>query len=241
MPGEGNQELVFDRVEGAKPASVASCSACQRSVPDVYYESAGKVFCAQCKDAALASMTGGSRVARVMKALVLGTVAAAISAGVWYAIIALTGYELGIVAIAVGIAVGVAVRMGSEGRGGLAYQLIAVLLTYVAIGSSYVPLVMEQVRRDFDQTIATEGEGESEGESAEGAPPLDPDAREAAIFATSVAVGLALPVLQVMDGGVIGLLIVGFALYQAWKINTRQSVAFNGPFRVDAPSPSSAA
>ena len=39
------------------------------------------------------------------------------------------------------------------------------------------------------------------------------------------------------EGGFIGLLIVCFALYQAWKINVRQTVAFSGPFRVDAALP----
>ena len=153
----GQQELQFDRVEGAAPAAAAAaCASCQRTIPDVYYEAAGKVFCAQCREAAQASLTGGSGMARLLKALALGAVAAAISAGVWYAIIKLTGYELGIVAIAVGIAVGMAVRLGSEGRGGWAYQLIAVLLTYVAIGTSYVPLVMEGMREAAARGKATE-------------------------------------------------------------------------------------
>jgi hypothetical protein len=41
----------------------------------------------------------------------------------------------------------------------------------------------------------------------------------------------------VMDGGVIGLLIVCFALYQAFKMNTRATFAFAGPYRVDAAAP----
>ena len=235
MAEDEDQELQFDRVEGATPAAAVSCASCQRTLPDVYYESAGKVFCAPCKEAALASITGGSRIARLLKALVLGTVAAAISAAIWYAIVKLTGYELGIVAIGVGIAVGVAVRIGSEGRGGWAYQLIAVLLTYVAIGSSYVPIVLEQIRGEAAK------ENVAGGERAEGTEELAPEAREVVILVTAVAVGLAVPVLQVMDGGFIGLLIVGFALYQAWKINKRQTLAFSGPFRVEAPSRSSVA
>ena len=240
MTEDGNAQLQFDRIEGATPATLPSCASCQRTLPDVYYESAGKLFCAPCKDAALAAQTDGSRVARLLKALLLGAVAAALSAAIWYAIIALTGYELGIVALAVGIAVGMAVRIGSEGRGGWAYQTIAVLLTYLAIGASYVPLVMDQVRQGF-----TAGEAESaaraESGGAEAAPPIDPEAREVGIFVTAVLIGLALPVLQVMDGGVIGLLIVAFALYEAWKLNKRQTLRFNGPFRVEARSPAGAA
>ena len=221
----GQQELQFDRVEGAAPAAAAAaCASCQRTIPDVYYEAAGKVFCAQCREAAQASLLGGSGMARLLKALALGAVAAAISAGVWYAIIELTGYELGIVAIAVGIAVGMAVRVGSEGRGGWAYQLMAVLLTYVAIGTSYVPLVMESMR-------------EAAAEEATEEATAEPAVSETILLVTAIAIGLAVPVLQVTEGGFIGLLIVGFALYQAWKINVRQTIAFSGPFRVDAALP----
>jgi hypothetical protein len=224
----GQQELQFDRVEGAAPAAAAAaCASCQRTIPDVYYEAAGKVFCAQCREAAQASLAGGSGMARILKALALGLVAAAISAGVWYAIIRLTDSTWGIVAIAVGIAVGMAVRIGSEGRGGWVYQLMAVVLTYLAISTSYVPLVMEGMR---DAAAEREAEEASAGEE-----PVDPDVRETVFLVTSVAISLALPVLQATEGtGIIGLLIVGFALYQAWKINTRQTLAFSGPFRVDA-------
>ena len=234
--GSDQQELQFDRVEGAAPAAAAaSCASCQRTIPDVYFEAAGKVFCAPCKEAAQASLTGGSRMARLLKALVLGTIAAAVSAGIWYAIIKLTGYELGIVAIAVGIAVGMAVRVGSEGRGGWAYQLVAVLLTYLAIGTSYVPLVWEGMHEEAAKEAAAEGEG------AEDATAVDPQARELGMVVAAIALGLALPVLQVTEGGFIGLLIVGFALYQAWKINARQTLAWSGPFRLDAALPRGAA
>jgi len=236
MAEDGNAQLQFDRVEGTTTSAAAvACAACQRTVPDVYYEAVGKIFCAQCADAALATQTGGSRIARLVKALFLGSIAAAISAAVWYGIVKLTGYELGIVAIAVGIAVGMAVRFGSEGRGGWAYQLIAVLLTYLAIGASYVPLAMEGIREELTKESSAEVEG------AEAEEPMNPEARELAVILGGVVFGLAYPVLQVMDGGFIGTLIVGFALFEAWRINKRRALAFNGPFRVDAPSPASAA
>ncbi len=63
----------------------------------------------------------GTRLTRSVGALVYGVAAAAVAALVWWGIRALTGYELGIIAIGVGFLVGMAVRMGSSGRGGLAY------------------------------------------------------------------------------------------------------------------------
>jgi hypothetical protein len=43
--------------------------------------------------------------------------------------------------------------------------------------------------------------------------------------------------MQVTDGGFIGLLIVGFALYEAWKINKRQRIDFSGPFQLPGTRP----
>jgi hypothetical protein len=227
--------LQFEKVEGSAPAAAAACASCQRTIPDVYFETNGKIFCAQCKETALASLAGGSRAARILKALVFGTIAAAISSVIWYAITTVTGYELGIVAIAVGFAVGIAVRVGSEGRGGWVYQILAVLLTYVAIASSYVPMVMEHMRKvEAEDEARREDERRTTGSDE---PAMDADAREGVVLVTSVLFAMTLPVLQVMDGGVIGLLIVCFALYQAFKMNTRATFAFAGPYRVDAAAP----
>jgi hypothetical protein len=189
----------------------------------------------------MASLRGGSGASRLGKALLFGIGAAAVSAVVWYGIVKLTGYELGIIAIAVGFAVGGAVRFGAEQRGGWAYQTIAVLLTYLAIAASYVPLVMESYRAQAT-AIAS---GISDAKSSAGtqppgeAPTTERD--EMTLLVISIAVALALPVLQATEGtGIIGLLIVCFALYEAWKINKRQAIAFSGPFRLQrtaAPSP----
>lgn len=197
--------IEFERMEPREQAAQRSCAACQRQIPDVYYEAAGRIFCAACREAVLASQSGGPGAARIAKALVLGVGAAAVSAVVWYGITELAdGRRYGIIALAVGFAVGIAVRAGSEGRGGWAYQAIAVLLTYLAIAASYVPTMLEQ-----------DGVGV----------PL------------AIAVSLAIPVLQATQGaGIIGFLIVGFALYEAWRINKRQTIALSGPFRLQRAS-----
>jgi hypothetical protein len=218
-------EPQFERMEPRDAAPQGACSSCNRSIPDTYYEAAGRVFCEPCRDAAIASLHGGSSAFRVSKALLLGTLAAAVSAVVWYAIVKLTGYELGIIAIAVGFAVGVAVRFGAEQRGGWAYQTIAVLLTYLAIAASYVPLVYDEI--GAKQEAAVEQMGAMLETELE-APPAD----ESFLLANAIVISILIPVLQVMNGGFIGLLIVCFALYEAWKINKRQAIAFSGPFRL---------
>src|SRR6187431_3334576 len=114
-------------MEPREGTAQTTCAACQRAIPDVYFEAAGRIFCEPCRNAVMTSLEGGSSASRLVKALLFGSGAAAVSAVVWYGITELTGYQLGIVAIAVGFAVGFAVRAGSEQRGGWAYQAIAVL------------------------------------------------------------------------------------------------------------------
>ncbi len=214
---EQTSEPQFERMEPREETAQSTCSACQRSIPETYFEAAGRIFCEPCRDAVMTSLRGGSGAARLLKALLFGIGAAAVSAVVWYAIVKLTGYELGIIAVAVGFAVGGAVRAGAEQRGGWAYQTIAVVLTYLAIAASYVPLVIESFRAQATTESGT------------------------VLLVLSIPVALALPVLQATEGtGIIGLLIVGFALYEAWKINKRRTVTFSGPFRLSraaAPSP----
>ena len=64
-----------------------------------------------------------------------------------YVIMLKTGYEIALVAILVGFIVGKAVRAGSGGGGGRAYQVLAVALTYCSIVSSYVPRILDEVSK----------------------------------------------------------------------------------------------
>ncbi len=57
-------------------------------------------------------------------------------------IAALTGYEFGLIAVLVGLAVGIAVRKGSSGRGGWRYQVLAM---FVAAGLMVIKGMGNQV------------------------------------------------------------------------------------------------
>jgi hypothetical protein len=230
-------EPQFERMEPVGASAASTCASCQRTIPDTYFEAGGKIFCPACKEAVAASMSGGSRVLRLVKAGTFGTLAAALSAAAWYGITRLTGYQLGIVAVVVGLVVGGAVRVGAERRGGWLYQTLAVLLTYLAIATSYVPLVMEGFREEAakqasasaDQdAIFADGEQAAEPDLASALADADP----ALVLAVAVFASLTIPVAQVADGGIIGFLIVCFALFEAWKVNRRQNIDWSGPFRL---------
>jgi hypothetical protein len=103
--------------------------------------------------------------------MALGVPAAAAGAGIYYGIVALTGYEFGLVAIVIGLLVGGAVRIGAGGRGGWLYQAMAVTLTYVAIVSTYIPYIIGgwDEEAPVEQSLDTEimiGTGQTGGEPA---------------------------------------------------------------------------
>ncbi len=149
-PEEDGEALQFDQAEFATPASDGpACTVCHRPIADEYYELNGKVFCARCRHGVEAAFRGGSPFARVIKALILGSVAAAVGASIYYAIIRTTGWNIGLVSVVVGLMVGGAVRRGSGNRGGLGYQFLALFLTYSAIVAMLLPVFLEaSVRAD---------------------------------------------------------------------------------------------
>ena len=260
--------LQFDAAEpmsgGADTATAVTCGACATTITTHYYQVNGIITCAKCRHAAEQSLRSGSRGGRIGRALGLGVLAAIAGAGVYYAILAATGYEIGLVSIAVGWMVGRAVNRGSNGRGGRAYQLLAVGLTYAAIVSTYIPFIVKEFRDNppvaaaADSTGATAGEAMGTGgaeptlaQAAPAAPAGEASADVAAAVAATddaaeqerslgaflvavlvlFAIAAVSPVLAGL-GNILGMLIIGFALFEAWRINRRATLEVSGPYRV---------
>ncbi len=78
-----------------------------------------------------------------MRSLLYGMLAALAGAVVYYMIVRVTGYNIGLIAIVVGVMVGGGVRAGSGNRGGRFYQLLALFLTYSSIVAMNVPFLFE--------------------------------------------------------------------------------------------------
>jgi hypothetical protein len=216
---DASQEgLQFDRAEFADIAEegeaagqqALACAACRRPITDAYYEIGGHIACPSCHDGALAAQTGGSGVDRFLRALVFGSIAGAVGFAIYYAVLTLTGYQVGLIAVVVGYLVGAAVRFGSQQRGGWRYQLLAVGITYISIVSTFVPMLLKEL------------DGMPVGEVTMG-------------YVGFLAVVLALPFLAGFKN-ILGLLILGFAVYQAWSLNKRVPFEAAGPFRVGVAS-----
>jgi hypothetical protein len=224
--GGGSDDLQFDRVEPAAPQGVGEpipattaapaaagpgvtvCAACGEPITDAYFEARGKVVCPRCRDAVIASQSAGVGFVRPLQAIALGVVAGAISAAIWAVLRhASDGGEYGIVAIGVGLLVGGAVRFGSGGHGGRGYQLLAVALTYLSICANYVPDIVAAINsgtRDVPRWVIT---------------------------LVAIKYALRLPFMAGLSN-ILGLIIIGIALWQAWRINRARQLTFNGPYRL---------
>jgi hypothetical protein len=240
-------DLQFDRAEPVQPtAAGTACAICKQPLRDSYYEVNGKVVCASCRARLEQHVTGGS----FANALLLGLGAAILGAGIYFAIELLTGYESGLVAIVVGLLVGTAVRKASRGAGGWRYQALAIGLTYLAIvvtdGSLIIRAAIQEARHPSDSSAVVVADSSGPATAPAVAPGGSVDSvTSAATPATSgrspaVAIVLMLGFLiasPVMIGisSPLHFVIVGFALYEAWKLNRTPAFKIAGPYRMAGP------
>ncbi|HKW47189.1 MAG TPA: hypothetical protein VJN70_07080 [Gemmatimonadaceae bacterium] len=156
-PTSGNKPLQFDVAESSTASraqhsgmAAATCKACSRPIASTYFQVNSAIICEPCR--ASLDRPRGTRFTRGLHATGLGLLAAIAGSLLYFAVAALTGREFALVALAVGFMVGKAVRKGSRGRGGWAYQSLAVGLTYLAIVSSYVPLIAKEFQKNAQPT-----------------------------------------------------------------------------------------
>lgn len=253
-------DLQFDRAEfsdGAPQQLV--CAGCKCPILKSYYAVGDQTVCEACKGSILAELSAGSGVGRFLRAVLFGVPAAAAGSAVYYAIAKLTGYEFGLVAVLIGLLVGGAVRYGSRRRGGWAYQTLAVGLTYLSIASTYVPFILEEIQKEAQQqqtdSAAVQPEAQ-EGAGAEQPGAQDPEAEGAAVEDAAeadevevevegepvevpaivvagvlLALAIAAPVLGGFEN-IMGLVIIGIGLYEAWRLNKRNDVQVTGPYEL---------
>lgn len=186
-----------------KPAE--TCKFCGQTIGGPSYRVNGSTACSACADRARQAAPGQTDTA-FPRALLLGIVGAAIGMALYSAFTIITHVKIGYVSLAVGFIVAKAMMMGSNGVGGRKYQITAVLLTYVAVSASTIPIVA------FLLNIPV----------------------SAIPLARLVQVGLTSPFLELQADafrGGIGLVILFVGMRIAWKMTQGKAQAVvEGPF-----------
>jgi hypothetical protein len=227
------QQPQFDGAEFENLPAEALCAECRMPLSGYYYEANGATVCERCKFNIEARFNAGSSGSRVLRALGAGLGAAFVGSLVYFLVSAVTGYEFGLIAIAVGWGVGMAVRWGSNGRGGKGYQALAVALTYLAIVSTYIPPIVQEILKP---EAVEEGAGNASAASADVSTAAEPDEPATArdlVLGVVFLIGLAAaaPFLAGVEN-IIGLVIIGIGLWEAWKLNRFQELKVTGPHRI---------
>ena len=254
-PGNAAPGLQFETAVSKGGAAAAFvCENCSRPILSTYYDVAGRKICAECRTQIGKLMETPSGAGPFLTAGLFGLGAGIAGAILYYAVIAITNFEIGIVAIAIGYMVGWAVRKGAGG-GGRRFQVMAIVLTYAAVAMAYAPLAVkgaiEARRQEASSAGLTTGQNPSEAapesapaaapEPAPGSAPASaPVSSRSLVVALVLLAGLiaALPVIAVvgsMPSGLISAAIIFFGMQQAWRMTGKPSVEVTGPYRVGAP------
>ena len=241
--------LQFDKAEIDDAPAAPTCASCKKPVT-TYFQIGAVVVCSTCRDAVVRALEVGKAPGRFVRALLQGGLAAIGGAVVWYFIREITHLEIGLVAVGVGILVGMAVKRASGGFGGKRYQALAVALTYASITMSNVPLIVSEIRKQAPSAVVAQGAAPVPGASPVASPASDapeeaqPEAAAGehkgsspsvsgffVAWAWIFALALAMPFLSGVQN-ILGIVIIGIGLYQAWKINRFVPPAVLGPFEV---------
>ena len=246
----GPDELQFDRVEtngahneAGTDAPAVICEACGKPVGSQYYHINGKTACDNCRQIVLSSTVTPRTTGPLVRAGLFGLAAAVAGAAIYYAVIAITNFEIGLVAILIGYMVGYMVRKGAGGRGGRRFQILAVVLTYWAVGLAYTPLAFkgasddDKVATASDSAVSTPPALDTSNAVSKEVSGEDSGGSVLKAFGLLAALVFALPVMaiaQSMPGGVLSALIIFLGLRQAWSMTASPTLEISGPYKVGA-------
>ena len=222
--------LQFRKAEMAGEQGTRVCSVCRQAIGGEYYQVNGAEAHGVCTQQVLAIHQRRGGAAEFGRAVACG-LGAAISGSISFMIVTYTHIPFRTwLSILIGIVVAKAIVYGSRGCRGRRYQVLAVLLTYGSITTSYVPLVAQ----GFSQAAKKAQEKKGIAQNAASAP-----AETQKVGAAGLAVGtvflfvfsLAAPLVMLGSAwGWFNLLIIAFGLMRAWRGTAAIATKVTGPF-----------
>ena len=245
--------------ETSAAPGAAACSKCGTVLRGSYHMIGQSMACATCRYAAQSKQEGGASNG-VMRAIGYGLGVAAVGALVDYVLAKMTGYDMPIFVILVAYAAGLAVRKASGGAGGRKFQVIAMVMAYIAMGAAYMPLMVSAAGKMSDMTrarVVADSKARVDSITAANPDGVELDSASAAALAAAQSAGrkardfkvpfqaaatlfvIALfgaPLLVSLANPIYGVFI-GLALFRAWKRNagdgsSAEQVTVSGPFRL---------
>jgi hypothetical protein len=219
-------ELQFRRaqpIDSAEPPAAKTCAACTQLVAGEHYQVQNQVICASCA-AKIRAGQQSQKPVPLFRAVIYG-VGAALAGCILYAIPLAMGFQIGIVALVVGYMVGKAIRHASYGTGGRAQQVLAVVLTYLAISASIVPaLVFMGVKQGAARAA------QKKPPEVQPVKPMPSAGKMAAGVALLVVISPFLQLKSSPVGGLISLFILFIGLQRAWVLTARHEIIVTGPY-----------
>jgi hypothetical protein len=187
------------------------CRICNNFVSGEYYRVNNQMACAKCALEARDGQPTDSHSA-FARGLLLGIGGAILGLILYSTVVIATGWSIGYLGLAVGWLVGKAIIKGSNGVGGRRYQIAAVVLTYLAISASYVPIIIASLIKRHP----------------------DGDINWAAAVPVLAKWAVASPFLKLQYGfsGAIGLVILFVGLSIASRLTAAKPLAVDGPYPV---------
>jgi len=198
-----------------------SCKACGQAISGAYYQVNGAKTCANCATRIIDQLPKDSHAA-FARGVLFGVGGTILGLGIYVGFALATGLIAGLVSLAVGYIVGRAILMGSGGVGGRRYQVVAVLLTYIAVSLAAVPIAVSQHMKQKSSQARNQV-----SEPAASAPKVS----VAKAVGTLALIGLASPFLGLSNPmqGVIGLIILFVGIRIAWRMTAARQVNILGP------------
>jgi hypothetical protein len=235
MENESNGMPQFGTAEFAPTNAGAPCAACKQPLSGSYYTVNGMQACEKCLAQLKARFPDDTHSAFV-RAVLFGIGGALVGLAL-YAIFAIaTGLEVGIVALAVGFIVGKAMHFGSKGVGGRRYQIVAVILTYLAVSLAAVPITLYELswlRGALHQTAQAKEPAAAEA----GVQTKVQQKGVGEMIGWLLIVGLASPIRELQEqpqSGIIGLIILFVGIRFAWRFTAGTKLEVTGPHPVQA-------
>jgi len=245
----GGSPLQFDQVGQSnrvptQDSLAVQCAECHELLRTEYFSIGDRIVCERCRRLIEKQAEPPKGVKPLVRACLFGLGAGIAGAAVYYAVLAITHFEIALVAILIGYMVGAGVRKGARGRGGLRLQIMAVALTYTSIAMAYVPIAIQAAVEQARKSPEAAGDSSASPATPTGAAvpttqaAVRPSLAGFLLFLIQLfAFSMALPVFVVvgsLPSGLISAVIIYAGMHKAWRMTAAPAIDVLGPYRVGA-------